>query len=254
MQITIDIREKELKKLMPSLAVELKLSPVIKQEQLILGDVIISDASGKELLIIERKTLRDLAASIKDGRYEEQSYRLNGHPIHNHNIIYLIEGDLHFYNEKYMRMPKKTLYSAMFCIQYYKGFSLMRTSNVRESAEYILRMTDKLEREKEKQGYYNGGEKNKVQDYCVVAKKVKKNNITPDNIGSIILSQIPGVSSVTALVIMGHFGSLYHLIERLKEDKSCLSELTYTTKDAKTRHLSSTAIKNVRKYLLYKRV
>ena len=77
MQITIDIREKELKKLIPSLAEELKLSPVIKQEQLNLGDTIISDASGKELLIIERKTLRELAASIKDGRYEEQSYRLN---------------------------------------------------------------------------------------------------------------------------------------------------------------------------------
>jgi len=254
MQITIDIREKELKKLIPSLAVELKLSPVIKQAQLNLGDAIISDASGKELLIIERKTLRDLAASIKDGRYEEQSYRLNNSDTPNHNIIYLIEGDFHFYNEKYMRMPKKTLYSAMFCIQYYKGFSLMRTSNVRESAEYILRMADKLDRAKDKQGYYNGGEKEKVKDYCVVAKKVKKNNITPDNIGSIILSQIPGISSVTALVIIEHFGSLYKLFESLKEDDACLRELTYTTKDSKTRHLSSTAIKNVRKYLLYIRV
>ena len=254
MHITIDIREKELKKLMPSLAVELKLSPVIKQAQLNLGDTIISDASGNELLIIERKTLLDLAASIKDGRYEEQSYRLNNSETPNHNIIYLIEGDFHFYNEKYMRMPKKTLYSAMFCIQYYKGFSLMRTSNVRESAEYILRMADKLDRAKDKQGYYNGGETDKVKDYCVVSKKVKKNNITPDNIGSIILSQIPGVSSVTALVIIEHFGSLYKLFESLKEDDSCLRELTYITKDGKTRHLSSTAIKNVRKYLLYIRV
>ena len=150
-------------------------------------------------------------------------------------------------------MPKKTLYSAMFCIQYYKGFSLMRTSNVRESAEYILRMADKLDRAKDKQGFYNGGETNKVQDYCVVSKKVKKNNITPDNIGSIILSQIPGVSSVTALTIMNRFGSLYNLFDSLRENKDCLRELTYTTKDGKPRHLSSTAVKNVRKYLLYKR-
>ena len=115
-------------------------------------------------------------------------------------------------------------------------------------------MADKLDRAKDKQGFYNGGETNKVQDYCEVSKKVKKNNITPDNIGSIILSQIPGVSSVTALVIIEHFGSLYKLFESLKEDDSCLRELTYITKDGKTRHLSSTAIKNVRKYLLYIRV
>ena len=115
-------------------------------------------------------------------------------------------------------------------------------------------MADKLDRAKDKQGYYNGGETDKVKDYCVVSKKVKKNNITPDNIGSIILSQIPGVSSVTALVIIEHFGSLYKLFESLIEDESCLRELTYTTKDGKTRHLSSTAIKNVRKYLLYIRV
>ena len=44
----------------------------------------------------------------------KQSFRLNNELIHNHNIIYLIEGDMNFYNEKYMRIPKKTLYSAMF--------------------------------------------------------------------------------------------------------------------------------------------
>ena len=81
----------------------------------------------------------------------------------------------------------------------------------------------------------------------------KQSNITPDNIGSIILSQIPGVSSVTALTIMNRFGSLYNLFDSLRENKDCLRELTYTTKDGKTRHLSSTAVKNVRKYLLYKR-
>ena len=42
-----------------------------------LGDVIICDDDGSERMIIERKTLNDLAASIKDGRYEEQGYRLS---------------------------------------------------------------------------------------------------------------------------------------------------------------------------------
>ena len=66
-------------------------------ENLPLGDVIIAD-DKEDKIIIERKSLADLSASIKDGRYNEQSYRLNGIPHHNHNIIYLIEGDISKYN------------------------------------------------------------------------------------------------------------------------------------------------------------
>ena len=67
----------------------------IKVEMLPLGDIIISDDEDNDLIIIERKSINDLIASIKDGRYEEQSYRLNGLELHNHNIIYLIEGNIH---------------------------------------------------------------------------------------------------------------------------------------------------------------
>ena len=41
--------------------------------------------------------------------------------------------------------------------------------------------------------------------YVDVIKKEKKKNITPENIGEIILSQIPGVSSHTSKVIMKNF-------------------------------------------------
>ena len=41
-----------------------------------------------------------LNSSIKDGRYVEQSHRLTGYNMHNHNIIYLIEGDLSIYMGK----------------------------------------------------------------------------------------------------------------------------------------------------------
>ena len=50
------------------------------------------------IFIIERKTVNDLVSSIRDGRYEEQSFRLNDLPLHNHHILYLIEGDI----EKHM--------------------------------------------------------------------------------------------------------------------------------------------------------
>ena len=40
--------------------------------------------------ITERKTADDLAASIMDGRYEEQKYRLKNCGIN--NVVYLVEG------------------------------------------------------------------------------------------------------------------------------------------------------------------
>ncbi len=47
---------------------------VVKFETLPIGDIIICD-DKEEKIIIERKSISDLLASIKDGRYEEQSYR-----------------------------------------------------------------------------------------------------------------------------------------------------------------------------------
>ena len=41
-------------------------------------------------LIVERKTSNDLASSIRDGRYDEQKFRLRNSGIN--NVIYLIEG------------------------------------------------------------------------------------------------------------------------------------------------------------------
>ena len=49
--------------------------------------------------IVERKTADDLAASIVDGRYEEQKVRLKNCGIN--NVIYLIEGKA----GQYTRIP-----------------------------------------------------------------------------------------------------------------------------------------------------
>ena len=174
---------------------------------------------------------------------------------HNHNIIYLVEGNFAHYNKmstkgRFRKTPMKTLYSAIFCLNYFKGFSVIRTMNVMETVEYIIRMADKLRREKVLRGYYNGGEKENVA-YCKVHKKEKKSNITPENIGSILLSQIPGVSTVTALTIMDKFESLNHLLEELKINSNCLNTLYNMTKTGKKRHISRTSINNIKKYLLY---
>ena len=146
MIIKVDNREQDLLKQIQNLVLFIPAFKQLKVETaaLPLGDIIILDDT-EEKLIIERKCLTDLLASIKDGRYEEQSYRLNGLNHHNHNIYYLIEGDVNKSNRfKDNNIEKLTLYSAMFSLNYFKGFSVMRTLSMEETAVFICNTANKL--------------------------------------------------------------------------------------------------------------
>ena len=290
----------------------------LKVDNLKIGDVAFIETDkneneiGDELLIFERKSLNDLASSIKDGRYAEQSFRLDGYQaVPNHNIVYLIEGDLSKYREnQFSRINKKTLLSSMFSILYYKGFSVVRTMNVVETCNLVWSWADKLEREmdgkKSKSGsgfekipYYKNDitsstssistfnsnsdttvaennentqfhielETNQVNneggidkvveaqpypyDYCSVlkVKKEKNANVTPENIGVIMLSTIPGISSKTAIAIMNEFKTIGQLIKSFELNAHCLNHVCIET-NGKSRKITSTCIENIRKYLL----
>ena len=76
MKIIIDMREKQLFKVIQALQkTHMHLNIDIYIQNLPLGDAIICDDDDTELIIFERKSLQDLAASIPDGRYKEQSFR-----------------------------------------------------------------------------------------------------------------------------------------------------------------------------------
>ena len=95
MKIILDDREQQLYHLVNEKNEILDLKLTIEKKTLPLGDIVFVDDDGKELLIVERKSLSDLVASIKDGRYDEQSYRLiHSSGLYRHHIIYLIEGGM----------------------------------------------------------------------------------------------------------------------------------------------------------------
>lgn len=276
MLIKIDTREQELfTKCQQTIESVLKFKDIkLISQPLPLGDIIINDGTN-DCVIIERKTFADLAASIKDGRYEEQSYRLNGLPHHNHNIIYLIEGDINRFNTFKERIDKQTLYSAMFSINYFKGFSVMRSNNLEETSMIACNMVYKLVGglKSGKIAFYktvdnslnnqnnntNDKDNNETKeeekkeatekDYCSVIKKVKKDNITPDNIGEIMLCQIPGVSSASALAILSQFKTLPNLIKSIQTDETCLNNICTTDPNGKFRKISKTAIATIIKFL-----
>lgn len=278
MNIQIDVRESDLlnscKNTITMVNNFKELNILVKQ--LPLGDIIINDGVS-DLVIIERKSLSDLAASIKDGRYEEQSFRLNGIQHHNHNIIYLIEGDFNKFNTFRERIDKQTLYSAMVSIQYYKGFSLMRSSSIEETALIVCNMAYKLNKDKTKMPFYSNvpvlnnqiqnnetneksndelttntsSDKSSDKDYCSVVKKVKKDNVTPENIGEIMLCQIPGISSTSALAILAEYKTLPNLIKCINENAGCLNNICTKDANGKFRKISKTSIATIIKYFTY---
>ena len=224
----------------------------IEKKVICLGDIhFVHD--DKEILIIERKSVQDLVASIKDGRYDEQSHRLiHSSGLHRHHIVYIIEG---FFSQ--LRPPiekeKKMAYSAMTMLQLYKGFNVIRTQSVADTAEWILYTADKLRRELERDNkpWTPESKENEAEPvrYCNVVKKTKKDNITPDNIGEIILSQIPGISNVSAIPIMKKFGTITQLIDAMRNDSSCLNDIVCETK-GKTRKIGKNVVDNVLKFLV----
>jgi ERCC4-type nuclease len=116
----------------------------IEKQVLPIGDILIKTDEGKDVMIIERKTLADLLASIKDGRYEEQSHRLkyaSGFP--SHNILYIIEG---MFSTLRTIMEKKLIISTMASLNYFKGFSVIRTSGIQETAEILIYFSHKIDR------------------------------------------------------------------------------------------------------------
>jgi len=265
MKIIIDNRENSLYEKIKT------VDSTVEKRQLNLGDIILEKEDGSIFLVIERKAIPDLLASIKDGRYEEQSFRLmHSLDIPRHHIFYFIEGGIAFLSGA----EKKLVYSAMTSLSVFKGFSVIKTMNLQETADIILSLSEKSTRELEKgkipyfleNSISQNNSDNSTSDnfslrdlpkknYADVIKSVKKENITRENIGEILLSQIPGFSAATARAVLARFdGSFPKLILSLTnaETERILKEIVLENgkKDEKKgRKISKNCIANLFTFL-----
>ena len=249
MKIIIDSREPENFLSLIKENVNKSIDLDISTQNLDIGDFHIYRNNDDEYpsIIIERKSLNDLISSIKDGRYNEQSFRLNNHLLHNHNIYYLIEGSIEYIKNN---QNKQMIYSSIFTLSYFKGFSIINSNNINQSANIIIRFIEKLYKENTKNCFYNNKRDfiEESKNYSEVIKAQKKSNITKENILEIMLMQIPGVSINVAQIISANFKSLKNLIENLENNPDCLYNLKYSSES--NRKFSKTTINNIKEYLL----
>ena len=246
MKVIIDERETSLYDLCINHENYAKDNFTLEKRMLQLGDILFTnDDESVTYLCIERKSLQDLLSSIKDGRYTEQSYRLSNCFPNPHNVVYLLEGMLSTVKDK------KTVISCIASLNYFKGFSVHRTVSIAETALYILCMADKLAREfKKGTSAVSASITAPVSaDYCNVVKVSKKANITKDNIGQMILMQIPGISSTIANEIMQPFKSFIEFLDHIRANSDYLEKLTITDKKRK---LGSNVVKGIQEFILNK--
>ena len=228
MNIIIDYRETDLIKDMTNVNTNDKLT--ISNANLELGDIQFH-VNGSCILMFERKTVSDLAASISDGRYKEQSHRLTNASLSNHQIYYLIEGNISAHKSRYSRITSAAMLSSLCSLSYIKGFSIWNTSSLRETTTFLLQWATKILKEKPKPEGISEPSTLNVPVYTEAIKISKKSQTTKENILAIMLMQIPGVSSAIANTRSDLYNNnIYELCTAIRENGECLNLIKYNPK------------------------
>lgn len=237
-QTVVDTRETELIDAMREVG-----APFIV-EQLDLGDIVFRH-NDTPVLVIERKTLKDLAASIKDGRAREQKARLiDLYVKQGIKTMYLIE-EFHTPNMDRCNIPFTTLLSSVVNTMVRDNISVYHTPNLQMSAKTIIRMGEKIN-----EHFAKGLFATQETDYISQLKLKKKDNKRVDDSMIFILCQVPKVSPTVAEVIREKYPSVmalcaaYSELEDEKERELLLSTLRLNEK----RRIGKVISTNVYKY------
>ena len=239
MNLVIDCREKKLISLFEQKQV------AVSVESLPLGDICIRDKDGSLVALFERKTIQDLLSSISDGRYEEQSFRLQQCGLEKRKIYYVIEGNIEQYVGKGQGLySKSTVHSCMYSLTYVKGFSLICSNSVTHTSDIIEKFFKKIESDP------SAGSEGPHQ-YIDSVKLTKKGNLSDEMVTVMMLAQIPKVSKNAAEAVMKNYKySIPKLVDALNENSDCLSEVVLSIANNKTRKLSKPCIEGIKKYML----
>jgi len=153
-------------------------------------------------LIIERKSIRDLEASILDGRYREQRGRILAFCHENKTQpMYLLEGSL---QSGTGRLQKKAILKFINRLIFHYQIPVMQTSGLLETAELVEALQDQWKADPK--SFQRTTELVKVSDGIHVQKKA--NAADPQQFAINCLVQCPGVSVKMAEAILQEFPTL----------------------------------------------
>ena len=289
--LIIDVRENKLIDLIKTKS----QFPIYQTASLPVGDIIIRHSerhserhSAGDItyeIILERKCVTDMIASIKDGRYKEQKIRLLSEMVSSSNkvkIAYLLEGSI----DEFRAPPDKTiLIGSVISSTFRDNIPILRTSSLQDTLDFIQRLHERLVKDY-KDFFSNQRENlitnetissnNEVQDiemntntetntntnistntnlYLHSIKKNKKDNMTPAMWNMNCLCGIPGVSSAIAIKIAEKYPTVRSLLEAyqagidIASRENLLADIILTETDKQRRRIGNVISKRVYEYI-----
>ena len=148
------------------------------------------DFQINDLLLIERKTFRDLVASIKDGRIFQQASRLSSASEHNLIILEGTSQDI-----KSTEMKREAIQGALICLSLKFRIPILRSLSPDETGKLMIRAWQQL-----------ADLKNGKRHFPYRPASYKRNNKLKQQI--FILQGLPGVGPAKAKMLLDKFGSL----------------------------------------------
>lgn len=107
-------------------------------KQITTGDYAVLDPSGKILAIIERKSLEDLGASLKDGRYQNKAKLVDLRATTGCKIIFVIEGKAFpGPHERFANIEYGHIESAIFHMMVREDITVMWTRDTLHTAQTL---------------------------------------------------------------------------------------------------------------------
>lgn len=206
--IILDIREPKLNTILTSLT-----NIPITTEALDVADIQIHTMiNDKEFRIyLERKTLSDFIASIKDGRYKEQKFRLKSASPSQY-VAYILEevpNVPQLINTHISGLPSSGIISAILHTCFRDGFHVFFSSSLNETAQWIIEIATRLNNYPEK--FISNDEY--ISHVKGKTKKVHQIDIPMCQI--MMLMQIPGISSKLSKLLIEKFGTVNGMIKEL---------------------------------------
>lgn len=187
----------------------------LKVTNLIVGDFVITNDNNEVLLAMERKSVKDLSASIIDGRFREQKQRLIESFQDPHKILYVIEGRKTI---SVKGISKTIIDGSIQNLMMKHQFHVLHTEDENDTFDNLVLLYKKVVNR----------DFDFVSGSIKIDKCITKKSKTMQNIFAYQLSVIPGVSISVAKKIQQHYNSMKSLIQSFIE---CQSEPKEMLKD-----------------------
>ena len=204
-RLIVDVREKHLCTILTGLQVPFTTAA------LDVGDLLVQNAEGEPLLVVERKSHADFAASNQDGRYREQRARLMAVRGSGVAVLYILEGtwtngvSTNDVSNGYGRTTEAQLKRLAMRLMLRYGLPVLCVNTITDTANWTKTFLSQLNDDPTVfQPDSEAAASNAMSGFTAALSTVKKGNKTSEGTAHAMLSAVPGLGSkrITGLLAL----------------------------------------------------